>query len=184
MMKRHEVEIREGLLLMAFAFIIVAVTRGLLVVPIVVEGQSMMPALSHEDRVVVNKAGYWFSEPSTFDVVVFHATPEKDYIKRIIATPGDKLNYAHNELYLNEQKIEEPFLREYPDEIKEHTLTPDFTLEGVTGEVTVPEGYVFVLGDNRNHSLDSRAFGLVSIDDIIGKASFTFWPVSRLGFVP
>ena len=165
------------------AFGLAVVIRMFLFTPIVVDGVSMMPTLEHGDKMIVNKIGYTIGEPKRFDIVVFHALEQKDYIKRVIGIPGDEIEYRDDVLYINGEAFEEPYLDQYKAEILDGTLTEDFTLEQKVDSKTVPEGYVFVLGDNRRKSKDSRMIGLVSIDEIIGSTKTVFWPLKNIGFV-
>ena len=98
-------------------------------------------------------------EPERFDIVVFHAPEQKDYIKRVIGLPGDKVEYKNDTLYINGKAYSEPYLDEYKDELNGGALTDDFTLKDITEEETVPEGEIFVMGDNRRFSKDSRHIG-------------------------
>lgn len=125
----------------------------------------MMPTLEDGDRMIVNKIGYKIGEPKRFDIVVFHAPEQKNYIKRVIGLPGDTLEYKDDQLYINGEPIEEPYLDAYKAQITEGTLTEDFTLNDIDVSLdsnTIPEGYIFVMGDNRRYSKDSRHIGLVN----------------------
>lgn len=175
---------REWMYLLMFAVTVAVITRTYLIAPIIVDGESMAPTLQDQDRMIVNKSSYWFSEPERFDIVVFHATEDKDYIKRVIGVPGDRLFYYEDQLYINGVKVNEPFLEPLRKEMNGTTITPDFTLKQTSGYDVIPEGHVFVLGDNRRHSLDSRMFGLIKTEDIVGRATFIFWPVSHLQWNP
>lgn len=162
------------------AFAIAFIIRMVFVSPIVVDGPSMQPTLHDRDQMIVNKFGYRIGDPKRFDIVVFHATNEKDFIKRIIGLPGEHVAVQDNVLYINGEAVEQDFFTE--DDVFKHTN--DFRLEELPGNLdTIPEGYVFVLGDNRNNSTDSRSLGVISVDKIVGKASFIYWPFSRIGFV-
>ncbi|MFC0188916.1 signal peptidase I [Fictibacillus aquaticus] len=182
-MTRKKNETWEWIKALAAALLLAGIIRFFLFAPIVVDGQSMMPTLHHQDRLVVNKLSYVIGEPDRFDIVVFKATEEKDYIKRVIGLPGDRIKYKNDVLYVNDKKVNEEYLKPYKEKTKDGNLTYDFTLYEVTAEKKVPEGELFVLGDNRRNSSDSRNIGTVKIDDIIGKASFQFWPLSDIGFV-
>lgn len=165
------------------AFGLAAIIRFFLFTPIVVDGISMMPTLEDGNRMIVNKIGYTIGEPERFDIVVFHAPEQKDYIKRIIGLPGDEVEYRDDVLHINGKPIEEPYLDRYKEEIAEGPFTEDFTLEGKIQSKVVPDGHVFVLGDNRRKSKDSRHIGVVPIDEIIGNTKLVFWPLSDVGFV-
>lgn len=162
------------------AFIIIFLMRTFFFAPIIVDGPSMMPTLHDRDQMVVNKFSYRFREPERFDIIVFHATTEKDFIKRIIGLPGEHVMVQDDTLYIDGQEVEEPFLEEYKQN-RTRPLTENFTLESLPGGYEkIPEGYVLVLGDNRNNSTDSRSLGVIAMDQIVGKASFIYWPIQRI----
>lgn len=164
------------------AFIIAFVVRKFLFTPIIVDGPSMMPTLHDRDQLIVNKFNYHFDTPDRFDVVVFHATKKKDFIKRVIGLPGEHVAVKDNILYINGKKMEEPFLEEKPGDMTSYrVLTENFTLEELPGEYkTIPKNHVLVLGDNRSNSVDSRILGLISLDQIVGKTSLLYWPLNRI----
>ncbi|WP_017727288.1 signal peptidase I [Halalkalibacterium ligniniphilum] len=160
------------------ALVLAAIVRYFLFAPIVVEGQSMMPTLENNDRLIINKIGYSFTQPERFDIIVFHAPGGKDYIKRVIGLPGDKIEYIDDVLYVNGEAIDEPYLDELKAELHGGQLTGDFRLQDVTSETVVPEKHLFVLGDNRRHSKDSRDIGTVPFEEVVGKANVVFWPLT------
>lgn len=178
--KKNEVWEWSKALLIAFG--LAAIIRIFLFTPIVVDGESMLPTLEHGDRMIVNKIGYDIGEPNRFDIIVFHAPEAKDYIKRIIGLPGDHVAYEDDQLYINGEPVDEPYLDEYKEGIN-GTLTEDFTLEEKINAGTVPEGTVFVMGDNRRHSKDSRIIGVVPMEEVVGNTSFVFWPFEEAGIV-
>ncbi|WP_042144868.1 signal peptidase I [Paucisalibacillus sp. EB02] len=162
------------------AFGLAFLVRTFLFTPIIVDGPSMQPTLQDRDQMIVNKFTYRFDEPERFDIVVFHVNDQKDFIKRVIGLPGEHVAYKDNILYINGQPIEEKFFTENQMDIH----TNDFTLEEIKGNYsTVPEGHVFVLGDNRTNSTDSRLLGPIPIDQIVGKASVIYWPFDRFEFI-
>lgn len=182
--KKEKNEFWEWAKALLIAFGLAWLIRFFLFTPILVDGQSMMPTLEHGDRMIVNKIGYEVGEPDRFDIVVFHATEEKDYIKRVIGLPGDHVSYKNDQLFINGKPQDEPYLDKYKNELIEGTLTEDFTLEEKTAQLSViPEGYVFVMGDNRLSSKDSRHIGLISMEEIIGNTSIIFWPPNEMGLV-
>ncbi|MEC2076999.1 signal peptidase I [Metabacillus fastidiosus] len=181
--KKKRNEFLDWVIALGIAFLVVGAIRYLFFTPIIVDGESMMPTLHTQDRMIVNKLGYKIGEPERFDIVVFHATEEKDYIKRVIGLPGDHVEYKDDTLYINGKKYDEPYLDEYKKELLDGPLTESFTLEERTGKTTVPEGEIFVMGDNRRYSKDSRQIGTVPIDEVMGKTSFVFWPLSDVRFV-
>ena len=136
------------------------------------------------DKVFVNKFSKNYERG---DEVVFHANETDDYIKRIIGVPGDTIEYRNDVLYVNGQKVEEPYLAQKIKEAKASgtaPFTPDFNIEFLssTKSKTVPEGTYFVLGDNRQHSTDSRVFGFVKKEAMIGKVSLRYYPFSSFKF--
>ncbi len=142
----------------------------------------MMPNLEDGDRIILSKV----STINRFDEVAFKAPDSKDnYVKRVIGFEGDTISMENDQLYINGELHEEPYLAEtkadLPDEVH---LTGNFTLEDLTGEKTVPEGKVFVLGDNRRVSKDSREFGFIDEDAIIGDVKMRIWPIESFGIIP
>ncbi len=151
--------------------IIVLLIRAFIVTPIRVDGSSMENTLYNGDVMLLNKLDNDFDR---FEIVVINTeNSSTDIIKRIIGTPGDTIEYVNNELYINDQRVEENFLR---------TETSDFSLSDI-GYSKVPEGYYFVVGDNRNNSSDSRTIGLINEKDIEGTASFIIYPFNKFGNV-
>ncbi|WP_410983005.1 signal peptidase I [Bacillus cereus] len=156
------------------------IVRGILFTPSLVQGESMMPTLENNERVLVNKIGFSIQGLERFDIIVFHGKEGHDLVKRVIGLPGDTVEYKNDVLYVNGKAVDEPYLEDYKAEVPKGTLTPDFTLEQKTGKTKVPEGQVFVLGDNRQVSKDSRMFGFVSEDQIVGKGEAVFWPLQQV----
>jgi len=182
--KKEKNELWEWIKALLIAFVIAVVIRYVLFTPIVVDGESMMPTLNDGDRMIVNKIGYKIGGPDRFDIVVFHAPEGKDYIKRVIGLPGDTIEYKDDQLYINGKAYDEPYLDKYKSELTEGTLTQDFTLQELDPSLDViPEGYVFVMGDNRRYSKDSRHIGIISEDKIIGTTSVVFWPLNEMRIV-
>ncbi len=171
--------IKAVIIAVALAFVI----RYIFFAPILVDGVSMMPTLQDRDRMIVNKIGYRIGEPKRFDIIVFKATEDKDYIKRIIGLPGDRIEYKNDQLYVNGKLYKEPYLDEYKQEVTDGPLTYDFTLEEVTGKKTVPKGQLFVLGDNRRFSKDSRTIGTISMKQVVGKTNIVYWPIPDIRII-
>lgn len=171
--------------LSVIAIVCAIIVRGFLFSPIVVDGPSMQPTLYDNDRMIVNKFIYHVSKPNRFDVVIFHASEEKDFIKRVIGLPGEHVAVKDNELYINDEEVSQDFLEtEDIQDLNNHNETEDFKLEELPGAYQeIPEGYVLVLGDNRTNSTDSRVFGLVSMDQVVGKTSLIYWPLDRIGLL-
>lgn len=139
--------------------------------PVKVEGNSMMPALADQERIFINKFAYRFEAIERGDVVVFRypGDPSKNYIKRVVGVPGDRIEIFRGQVLVNGQKLEEPYVpAQYRDQRS-------------MSEVVVPASSYFVLGDHRNLSSDSRDFGVVERKAIFGKAVFAYWPTEMLG---
>lgn len=137
-----------------------------------VESISMKPTLIPGDFVIVNKLAYKFeAAPELGDVIVFRnpLNPEQiPYIKRVIGVPGDNIHIAGGKVYINNELVIEPYLSAS-------------TKRG--GDWTVPDASLFVMGDNRNNSSDSRAWGFVPIENIIGRAELIYWPPEEWGLL-
>jgi signal peptidase I len=133
---------------------------------------SMEPNFSEGDRVVVNKAVYWFGDPQRGDVIIFENpnNESEDYIKRVIGIPGDTVEIKDQAVYVNGTRLEEPYIMAPP-------------IRGMAA-VMVPENSYFVLGDNRNNSQDSRSGWFVTKDEIHGKAWLISWPPDSWEVVP
>lgn len=179
-------EFLEWVKVIGIALLFAVGIRMFILTPIVVDGASMMPTVEDGDKVIVNKIGPKLTEYNRFDVIVFEAKEDTNYIKRIIGIPGDHIAYKNDELFINGKKYEEPYLKEYKKALNDNgTLTEDFTLEEYLGESVVPDGYFFVLGDNRRKSIDSRDpnVGFVSKDKIIGTTNIVFFPLDKLKLI-
>lgn len=177
-MTRKKHELREWIKAIVIAIFVAIVIRQFLFAPIVVDGFSMMPTLQDTDRMIVNEMSYVIGEPKRFDIIVFRAPEGKDYIKRVIGLPGDRLEYKEDVLYINGKAYAEPYLDEYKEQLIDGgLLTEPFTLKDITGQDTIPKDHLFVMGDNRRFSKDSRHIGVISYDVIVGKTNFIYWPI-------
>ncbi|RDW18234.1 signal peptidase I [Oceanobacillus arenosus] len=154
--------------------------RPVLFASYIVDGRSMEPTLHDGNLLMVNKVIYNLAQADRFDVVVFHANKQEDYVKRVIGLPGDKITYKSDKLYVNGKYIEEGFLDTYVQASDTKPFTDNFTLKELTGETIVPEGKLFVMGDNRKDSLDSRSFGFISSEQLVGKVDAMYWPISQM----
>jgi len=162
-----------------------------------VEGSSMLPSLENDQYIVVNKLSYaqfdlgifdflpffdagedsthhLFGNPDRGDVVVFESLqkPGRDFIKRIIGVPGDEVEIRDGRVYIDGEPLDEPY------------TSGNTTCTGKWCSLVVPEDNYFVMGDHRNNSSDSRGFGPIPERNIIGKAWFSYWPLSDLGPAP
>src|SRR5580700_11858770 len=167
----------EGFSLLVRDLVVSAVASILIITflyqPVRVEGISMLPRLEDSDRLFINKFVYRISSIQRGDVVVFHypRDPEKSYIKRVIALPGDQIRIDQGTVYVNGDRVDEPYV---PEEYRD---------ERSMAEMVVPEGSYFMMGDHRSISSDSREFGPVERDLIYGKAEFVYWPAKDAGVV-
>ncbi len=148
--------------------VVVLLIKNFIVAPIQVNGDSMYDTLYDKDIMILNKIGYRFSSIKRFDIVVIDYN-NRLLIKRVIGLPGETVKIKDNNLYINDELVEQPFL-------DSSVVTGDYQLEE-----KIPDGYYFVMGDNRKVSLDSRTLGLFSREKIQGKASLTIFPFSRFG---
>jgi signal peptidase I len=155
--------------------VLLAIVLALLIITFVVQsfivtGPSMEPTLYSGERLLINKFIYRFTEPARGDIVVFHpqARPREDYIKRVIAVAGETVEIRDGKVWVDGGALVEPYIKE-----------PTY---GQFGPVRVPRGKIFVLGDNRNNSQDSRYqdVGLVSLKSVIGKSALRYWPLHRV----
>ena len=144
-----------------------------------VKGESMYPNFHDKDYLLTNKLTYRFKEPHRGDVIVFKAPQNNnyDYIKRIIGLPGETVKIEDGIIYINDLPLNESA---YLDKDLE-TLSGLFLTEGKS--YTIPESEYLVMGDNRNHSSDSKDWGTVPKENIIGLAWFRYWPVNSLGLL-
>ena len=156
------------------SLVIAGVVIVFLYQPVKVEGTSMMPRLVDQERIFINKFVYQIEAIERGDVIVFRYPYDetKSYIKRVIGLPGDEVAVVDGEVFINGEKLEEPYLI---DEYRDRQTHP---------VMVVPPDEYYVLGDRRNSSNDSRVWGPVPRNFIYGKAVFVYWPVDRLGFLP
>lgn len=187
---RKKSELVEWIKALAIAAVLVFVIRWLLVSPFIVDGSSMEPNFWNGERIIVNKILYDFRAPKRGEVIVFHVPEEgRDYIKRVIATPGDTVKVDGDTVYVNGEAIEEPYLKEAYERAhaagglyNEKSFNSDYP-NSQFQETTVPEGELFVLGDNRPDSKDSRMIGFVKMDRVVGRAELIFWPLNKIKYI-
>ena len=169
---------------------------------------SMIPTLREGDRLLATKYVYHFTPPKRGDVVVFDAPPAAlrlqsqtydpkqpvEYVKRVIGVPGDRIRIkSFDGVYLNGERLNEPYINDVPNynfplssgslNISDDEVRKQLRPQIKDGELEVPENYLFVLGDNRQESLDGHAWGLLERKRVIGKAVYIFWPFERKGVI-
>lgn len=149
--------------------IVVILFRTFIATPVRVDGDSMKDTLHNNDILILNKMDKSYQR---FDIIVIDINGSK-LVKRIIGLPGENISYKDNELYINGE----------PKEDKTIIRTADFTLKELYDIEKIPEGYYFVMGDNRTNSLDSRDYrvGLVKKEDIVGITIFRIFPFNKIG---
>ncbi len=167
-----------------FALSIFVLTYLFLAQPNKIKGHSMVPNFQDGELLLTEKVSYRFSSPHHGDVVVFKApsgepcaVDQCEYIKRVIGLPGDTVMVQNNRVFVNGKLLPETYL---PDPAITNSGT--FLKEGMS--FIVPRGRVILFGDNRPHSRDSREFGAVSLQGIVGRAFFEYWPLQVMGIVP
>ena len=167
-------EIKDWIVSIAIAVVLAFFIRYFIVELYLVDGPSMRPTLQSAERLVVNKFIYRFRPPERGEILVFRypRDPSRDFIKRVIAVPGDTIEIRDGRVYVNAALLNEPYILS--------------KTRGNYPLATVPDGYIFVMGDNRNNSEDSRFadVGFVPFDLIKGKAMLVFWPVSQFKTLP
>jgi signal peptidase I len=169
-----------------FAAIAIALfTRLVLVQAYHIPSSSMVPTLHDGDRVVVNRLSYQFGEIERGQVVVFSkpqgTNGENDLIKRVIGLPGETIRFVDNQVYIDGLRVEEPYLAEQ-DSTRPRLTIPGCAQESPASDLCViPEDHVFMMGDNRLGSSDSRVFGPIETDAIVGRAFLRVWPLNHLG---
>jgi signal peptidase I len=160
---------------LAFSVLLAVILIVFIYQPVKVEGTSMMPALTDQERIFINKFTYRFGtgniERGDMVVFWFKLDRTKSYIKRVVGLPGDTVEIAQGMVYVNGQPLNEQYV---PAEYRDHQSLAPVTVQ--------PDNY-FVLGDHRSSSNDSRAWGLVPRKDIYGKAVFVYWPPDKIGRV-
>lgn len=161
---------KEWVMPLMVALVISLLMRGFVAEARVIPSGSMIPTLQVSDRVMINKV-LLLTDLERGDIVVFwppdSVNQKYPFIKRIIGLPGDTIHLFGGDVYLNGERQAEIYINE--------------ACWGDYGPVVVPDNKLFVLGDNRNDSMDSRSWGFVEQDKLLGKAEFIFWPLTRLG---
>lgn len=163
---------RELIETLVVALVLAFLIRTFLFESYQVQGLSMEPTLHNSDRVLVNKLAFVFGKPTTGEIIVFKSpvNPKQDWIKRVIAVPGETVSVKNNVVYINGKRYPEPFLK-YRKSIN---VSPR----------RVPPGYLWVEGDNRPISYDSRYFGMLPMKNVRGQAFLIWWPLNRFRWLP
>jgi signal peptidase I len=165
----------DWVIVIAVALLVAFVVRTFVLAHFVVEGESMYSTLETGDRVFVNKLSYRLHDPNRGDVVVLHqitGASERDLIKRVIGLPGETVEVRNCTVLIDGRVLNEPYLD--PEVVTPTDCGGDYSLNG-----PVPEDHVFVMGDNRGGSQDSRVIGPIAEDDLVGRAFVVFWPQSH-----
>jgi len=153
----------------AIAVFLAVLIRTFVFQPFYIPSESMVPSLLVGDRIIVSKLNYHFSEPQRGDVMVFKfpLDPTRDFVKRTIGVGGENIAIRNSKLYVNGQVVQEDYL-------PEGLAFADF------GPVEVPRGSYYMMGDNRNNSDDSRVWGAMPEENIVGQAVLIYWPLNRI----
>lgn len=166
---------KDNILTLVIALILALLIRGFVAESRYIPSVSMEPTLTPGDRIVVEKLSYRFRTPVSGDIVVFHTPlplqavgyePEQAFIKRVIGVAGQTVAVQNGQVYLDGQPLREGYIAEPP----QYELEP----------ITVPDGALFVMGDNRNNSNDSHIWGFLPLSNLIGRANLCFWPFEHI----
>lgn len=168
---------------MAISFSIFLVIYLFFLQPHQVNGQSMVPNFQSGEHVLTDKVTYKMRDPQRGEIVVFHAPPEAncaegtgcDFIKRIIGVPGDSIEVKDNAIWINGNKLPEPYIP------SDFAIMPGGATKNKT--IVLEANEFFVCGDNRPYSSDSRVWGPITKDEIIGRVFFRYWPPSATGVI-
>lgn len=168
--------LRIGRVLFGIALILVFL-RLYIFIPTEVTGISMYPTLNPNDRVVMSTV----SSINRFDIIVFTDPMNKTVVKRVIGLPGDSVRYEQDNLYINNKIVKEPFLKRSEISGEPGLWTSNFTMIN-DNENKVPEDHYFLMGDNRRYSYDSRFYGSISREEVLGKVVMMYYPSDKINF--
>lgn len=167
---------RDNLITIVVAFLLALLIRGFVAEPRYIPSDSMVPTLQVSDRLVIDKLGYRFRDPQFRDIVIFRPPSllqelgygnDQVFIKRVIGLPGQTLSVQNGRVEVDGRVLQEPYI----------AAPPAYSL----GQIQVPTGEYFVMGDNRNNSNDSHVWGFLPQEQIMGRAVWRFWPLDRFG---
>jgi signal peptidase I len=158
--------------IIVIAFVLSWILRKFVIEARIIPTGSMLPTIQLQDRIIVDKFFFkYFDDIRQKDIIVFRPPPTahatEDFIKRVIGLPGDIIEVKNHIVYVNGNALTEPYLLEQPNS--------DY------GPVTVPRDSLFVMGDNRNNSADSREWGFLPFENVSGRTLFRYWPINHLG---
>jgi len=159
------------------AIVLALVIRTFVVQAFKIPSGSMLPTLQIGDHILVNKFIYWFTDPQRDDIIVFKFPQDegRDFIKRVVALPGEKVEVLGKQVYVNDKPLREPFAVHMDRSIQESPISPRDNFS----PVVVPPGQLFMMGDNRDYSMDSRFWGFLDKKKIKGKAFIIYWSWDR-----
>ena len=175
--------ILDFLRMIVVAFIILMLVFTFVLRKNTVVGSSMYPTLEDGEHVIVNVAASYLTDIERFDVVVVHSPDNKDlWVKRVIGLPGETISYQDGILYVDNKEIEEPFLdKNYAEQVVKQQQLKTFTQD--MAPVTLKDNEYFLMGDNRNNSMDSRSVGPFTRDKIIAKGMLIYSPIDKVRYV-
>lgn len=175
--------ILDYLRMILVAFIILMLVFTFVLRKNTVVGSSMYPTLEDGEHVIVNVAASYLTDIERFDVVVVHSPDNKDlWVKRVIGLPGETISYQDGILYVDNKEIEEPFLdKNYAEQVVKQQQLKTFTQD--MAPVTLKDNEYFLMGDNRNNSMDSRSVGPFTRDKIIAKGMLIYSPIDKVRYV-
>jgi len=164
------------------AILLALVIRTFVVQAFKIPSGSMLPTLQIGDHLLVNKFIYWFTDTQRGDIIVFKFPQDegRDFIKRVIALPGDKVEVRGKQVYVNDKPVQESYAVHLDPSMQENPHSPRDNFS----PVKVPAGQLFMMGDNRDYSMDSRFWGFLDIKKIKGKAFIIYWSWDRERFRP